>query len=383
MERQVDRTSERVGRGSTVLVSGASFAGLSTAYWMNQLGYKVTVVEIGKSLKKGGSPVDIREGTIDIVRRMGLYERIRAQSLKPKRSDFKNADDMTVATMAPDLRDGQSLGEEYEIERDTLLDIMFEEISEDVEFLFGDSISALEQSESEVDVSFKGGSRRGFHLVFGCDGNHSSVRKMVFGPEADYAVFLQNYFSISIVDRLLIEDDTTQIYNSPGKAVMLNAYNDKTDIAFCFYSENEIAYDYRDQDHQKRIIREQFANEGWRTPEVLDQALRCDNFYFDKFCQIKMPSWSKGRVALVGDAAYCATPAAGMGGSLAIVGATALADAFLKHEGNVEEAFQEYDRSLRPFVEKVQVDAIDFGLEMFAPRTEEAIRERNARFAGS
>lgn len=64
-------------------------------------------------------------------------------------------------------------------------------------------------------------------------------------------------------------------------------------------------------------------------------------------------------------------------------GATALADAFLDYDGNVEGAFQEYDRRLRPFVEKVQVDAINFGLEMFAPRKEEAIRERNARFAGS
>lgn len=379
----MERTSKRVGLGSSVLVCGASFAGLSTAYWMDQLGYKVTIVEIGKSLKKGGSPVDIREGTVDIVRRMGLYERIRAQSLKPKRSGFKNADDITVATMSSDPNEEHALGEEYEIERDALLQIMFEEIRHDVEFIFADSISALEQLQSEVRVSFKSGIQRSFDLVFGCDGNHSSVRKMVFGPEAEYAVFLQNYFSISIVDRLLIEEDTTQIYNVPGKAVMLNAYNNKTDIAFCFFSADEIAYDYRDQDQQRRIIHEQFAHENWRTREVLAQALHCENFYFDKFCQIKMSSWSKGRVALVGDAAYCATPAAGMGGSLAIVGATALADAFRKHDGNVEEAFQEYDRSLRPFVEKVQADAIDFGLEMFAPRTEEAIRERNARFASS
>ncbi|MFK0165177.1 hypothetical protein [Rhizobium sp. NPDC090279] len=125
--------------------------------------------------------------------------------------------------------------------------------------------------------------------------------------------FLQNYFAISIVDRLLIEEDTTQIYNVPGKAVMLNAYNNKTDIAFCFFSVDEIAYDHRDQGQQRRIIHEHFADEGWRTREVLEQTIRCDDFYFDKFCQIKMPSWSKGRVALVGDAAYCATPAAGMG----------------------------------------------------------------------
>jgi 2-polyprenyl-6-methoxyphenol hydroxylase-like FAD-dependent oxidoreductase len=106
----------------------------------------------------------------------------------------------------------------------------------------------------------------------------------------------------------------------------------------------------------------------------------CNDFYFDKLCQIKMPSWTKGRVALVGDAAYCASPAAGMGGSLAIVGAAALADAFQNHPGDFEAAFQDYNNSLRPFIEKVQADAIEFGLETFAPRSEEAIRARNERF---
>lgn len=348
---------------------------------MNRLGFKVTVVEIGRSLKRGGSPVDIRDGTVDIVRRMGLYEGIRACSLKAKRTFFKNMDDVTVAEILPEPTEGHSSANEYEVERDTLLDIMFAAIVNDVEFIFGDSITALDQGETDVSVSFMSGTHDFFDLVLGCDGNHSSLREMVFGPEVDFAVFLQNYFAISIVEGLLIEEDTTQIYNAPGKAVMLNAYNNKTDIAFCFFSRNEIAYDYRDLEKQRRIICDQFATEGWRTREVLELATRCENFYFDKFAQIKMPFWSKGRVALVGDAAYCATPAAGMGGSLAIVGATALADAFLKHGGNVELALREYDSSLRPLVEKVQCGAVDFGLEMFAPKTQEAIQARNERYA--
>jgi 2-polyprenyl-6-methoxyphenol hydroxylase-like FAD-dependent oxidoreductase len=131
------------------------------------------------------------------------------------------------------------------------------------------------------------------------------------------------------------------------------------------------------------MIQDHFEGGGWRTREMLEAMSHCKNFYFDKLCQIKMPSWTKGRVALVGDAAYCASPAAGMGGSLAIVGATALADAFQKHPNNFEAAFQEYNDSLRPFIEKVQADAIGFGLETFAPRSEEAIRARNARFSNS
>jgi len=363
-----------------VLVSGASFAGLATAFWMNRFGYKVTVVEIGKGLKMGGSPVDIKEGTVNIVKRMGLFERIQASSLKAKGIDFLDVEGVRIAKMPAHAEDAEDSNPEYEIERDTLLQIMFEEVKGDVEFIFDDSIARLDESGDEVDVTFKSGTQRSFSFLFGCDGNHSSVRRMCFGEESAYSYFLQNYFSITIVDKLLIQEDTAQMYNVPGKVVMLNAYNNKTDIIFCFYSEKEISYSFRDQEEQRGIILQQFSGEGWRTRELLEELSRCRDFYFDKMCQVRMPSWTKGRVALVGDAGYCASPAAGMGGSLAIVGATALADAFQKHHGNFETAFQEYNVSLRPFVEDVQAQAVNFGLEMFVPRSEEALQRRNAHF---
>ena len=364
-----------------VLVSGASFAGLATAFWMNRLGYAVTVVEVGKGLKLGGTPVDIKEGTVDIVKRMGLLERIQAASLNGKGVDFLDAAGVTIAKMPSQERDAQHSTPEYEIERDTLLQMMFEEVMSDVEFIFDDRIASLDESADEVAVTFKSGKRRTFSLLFGCDGNHSSVRRLCFGEESAYSHFLKNYFSITIVDKLLIEENTAQMYNVPGKVVMLNAYNNKTDIIFCFHSEKEIPYNYRDQDEQRRIILQQFNGEGWRTRELLAEMSHCRDFYFDKMCQIRMPSWAKGRVALVGDAAYCASPAAGMGGSLAIVGAAALADAFQKHPGNFVAAFQEYNDSLRPFVEGVQAEVLNFGLDLFVPRTAEALQRRNAQFS--
>jgi 2-polyprenyl-6-methoxyphenol hydroxylase-like FAD-dependent oxidoreductase len=78
-----------------VLVSGASFAGLTTANWMNKLGYKVTIVELGDSLKKGGTPVDIKDQTVEIVKRMGLFGEIKKQRIGPEKWEFKNANDET------------------------------------------------------------------------------------------------------------------------------------------------------------------------------------------------------------------------------------------------------------------------------------------------
>lgn len=377
----IDNDAYLVGPNVRILVSGASFAGLSTAYWMNRRGYKVTVVEIGEGLKKGGTPVDIREGCVDIARQMGILEQIQANSLEKRVIDFRNSDDEPVAILS-DKGEPQD-NKEYEIERDLLLDVIFNSIKDDVEFVFGNSIVNLDETDAGVAVSFKDGSKRSFDLVFGCDGIHSTVRKLCFGEEGAFSHFLGQYFSITIIDKLLIEENTAQMFNVPGKAVMLNAYRGKTDIALCFATDKEIPYDYRNEADQRAIILNEFAGQKWRTPEALDEVQKSKTFYFDKFCQIKMPNWTKGRVALIGDSGYCASPAAGMGGSLAIIGAAALADAFEANRGDWKRAFRDYNTNLRPYIEKVQADAVRFGLEMLVPRTEEAILERNRRLQRS
>lgn len=356
-----------------ILISGASFAGLSTAYWMNQLGYNVTVVEIGKGLNKGGAPVNIRKNTADILKRMGLLDQIRSNSIPGEGVETKSSNGDTALS---DFILKRLEGDKYEIERDVLLNIMFAAVKDDVEFIFNDSITSLKEESNGVDVNFKWRQKRPFDLVFGCDGIHSVVRKLSFGKEADFSYFLKVYFSTTIVNKLLIQENTTQGYNESDKAVMLNAYNNKTDIVLYFSSEKEIPYDYRNEEQKRNIIFNQLSGTGWRTSELLEEVKKSKNFYFGKMCQIKMPSWTKGRVALVGDAGYCASPAAGMGGSLAIDGAGALADAFQKYHGSYKLAFEEYNKSLRPFIEEVQATA-EKVVELMFPRTKEAIHERN------
>ena len=263
----------------SVLICGASFAGLSTAYWMATFGYRVTVVELASGPKKGGTPVNIQDRTIDIVKRMGLLDQIREHALKMEVMEFKNAADVTERSSIRQQPVGNDAHDEYEIERDVLLEMLFDAVEDKVEFMFGDSIHSLTDETHQVAVSFKRNKQRTFDLVIGCDGVHSTVRRLCFGDEAQFLRYLGAYFSITIVDQSLIPENTTQMYNEPGIAVMLNAYNQKTDICLCFQSEDEIPHDYRNEDEQRRIIAERFANVGWRTPELLAQVRRSDSFY--------------------------------------------------------------------------------------------------------
>jgi 2-polyprenyl-6-methoxyphenol hydroxylase-like FAD-dependent oxidoreductase len=360
-----------------ILISGASIAGLSAAYWMNRLGCQVTVVEIASQPRTNGAAIDIRGGTADVIKRMGIYDELKASRLHVELIEFKNSDDTIARSMPTGNEDAELPDDDIEIERDKFISILYNDLKNDVEFIFNDNITALDETEDDIKATFKSGAERSFDLVFGCDGSHSGVRKIWFGEESEYTHFLEAYFSITTVNKLLIKQKTMQMYNEPDKSIMLNAYNNKTDIIFCFFSEKEVSYDYRDIAQQKKIIAEQFAGLGWRTMELLEEVRGLENFYFDKFCQIKMPSWTKGRVALVGDAGYCASPAAGMGASLSISGAAALADALVKNNGDFELAFEDYNKNLRPFIEEIQATAELNVRQNFIPRTEEAIRRRN------
>ncbi|NIJ06358.1 FAD-dependent monooxygenase [Frigoribacterium faeni] len=378
-------TTRRRGR---VLVSGASFAGLTTAIWMKRLGYEVTVVELAPGLRKGGTPVDLRDDTMAIFDRMGILAAVRAKALPPRTTEFADARGTTIASTRPEPDAAAVVVDEYEvhrhddveIHRDDLLDILISELGDSVEIVFGDSVTDLADTADGVLVTFRDAPAREFEMVLGCDGAHSTVRRLRFGPESDHSHFLNHYTSVTVAEGALITPWTSRIQNTPGRTLLLNAYDDTTDIVFVFRSEHEIPYDHHDVDEQKGIVRDRFADAGEPfTADVVDRALGADNFYFDKLSQNRLPRWSSGRVALVGDAGYCPSPAAGMGGSVAILGATALHDAMVATTGDVESAFVEYERRFRPTAERIQRETEQFGLPLLFPDTAEAIAARDAQ----
>jgi 2-polyprenyl-6-methoxyphenol hydroxylase-like FAD-dependent oxidoreductase len=358
----------------SVLISGAGIAGLAAAFWMQRLGFAVTIVERAHELRRGGAAVNIQDGCVDVVRDMGLLDAILANRLSVRRFEFKDVHDVSQRVMTLREEDAPPSETDIEVERSVLLDLLHVALGNDAETIFGDTVTALHDGDGGVRVTFAHNEARTFDLVLGCDGFNSTVRRIGFGPPERYAHYLGPYFSLSIVNKLLIEPDTAQLFNVPGKAIMLNAYKNKTDVIFAFTAD-DTTYD---RARQREWVADEFAGVGWRTAELLAEVADCTDFYFDRLGQIRMPKWSCGRVALVGDAAYCASPAAGRGGSLALEGAAALAAAMRAHDGDHALAFDRYEADLRAYVEDVQQQAVTFGLESLVPSTQDAIDARNA-----
>jgi len=366
--------------GSSVLVSGASFAGLATAFWLNRLGYRVTIVELARGLRRGGTPVDIDGETIDILERMGMFGAVRAKALPPRAFKFKDADDRTLGGFGVDASAEERARTRFEIHRDDLLDILFSGIDGSVEMLFCRSIKQLEDEPDGVTVTLDDGTRRTFALVFGCDGNRSNTRKLVFGDDENFTYFMGGYVYLKVVPVTgILPPNLSEVFSVPGRTAMLNGYDDRTDIGLAFRTEGEIEYDYRDRAQQRAMIHDHFDGLGWKVPIALNHVDAEDDFYFDRINQIRMPSWSKGRVVLVGDAGYCVSPVAGMGGSMAIIGAGRIAEALERHGADYAAAFQDYHDKLHAFVEEVQERAANDGMATIFPADDAEMTERDRK----
>ncbi|GGS68386.1 FAD-dependent oxidoreductase [Planobispora rosea] len=345
-----------------VLVSGASVAGPVLAHWLARYGFTVTVVERAPALRKaGGHAVDLFRPAMDIADRMGLAERIQARRTGTERLAFRTAGgdrpyEAEVGRLIRIMSDRH-----VEIMRDDLSEILYEATRHDVEYLFGDSIAAITEEPGGVEVTFERGPARGFDLVIGADGLHSNVRRLVFGPESRFSTWIGAYLAVMSLPNYLGLRDRMEGVTDVNKLVGMygGAHLDDARAIFMFRPAAELDYHHRDVGRQKELLRENFAGMGWEVPRLIGEELdRASTFYFDSITQLRMDTWSRGRVSLVGDAGYCPGPAVGGSTSLAVVGAYVLAGELAEARGDHTRAFPAYEREIGDYVRRSRTFAV-------------------------
>lgn len=333
-----------------VLISGAGIAGLTAAYWLRQHGFTATIVERAPALVTGGYKIDVRGTALDVLHRMDAHDAVVAASTQMQGAKLVDGQGNVINELSGD-QFGHRVGGDLEIVRGTLCEILMERVR-GVDMIFGDVIEAVSESTGGVDVTFRNSDGRSFDLVIGADGLHSNVRDLVFGEESQFLRDLGMYLCVYSVPNYLQLDRVEMQYSEIGRVAAIWATRDdpnaKTTFAFAAHGEQ---IDLRDRAQQEASVRERFAGVGWEVPRLLDLMPEASDWYFDIAAQVDLHSWSKGRVALAGDAGYCASPMSGQGSSLAMIGAYVLAGELAASGGDHVAAFAEYDRVMRPFVD--------------------------------
>ncbi|SER56352.1 FAD-dependent oxidoreductase [Streptomyces qinglanensis] len=385
----------------TALISGASIAGPALAFWLNRCGFAVTVVEKASALRGGGYPIDVRGTALEVVRRMGILPRLRDAHIDLRRLAFLDGDGGEVASIHPHTVTGGVEGRDLEVPRGDLVGALHAAVRDDVEFVFDDSVDTLDQTDHGVDVTFHGGSTRTFDLVFGADGLHSRTREFLFGPEEQFHRYLGYCFAGFTMRNAFGLSREALIWNTPGRAAVLyavgggsaedssaggstagdsSAQGSSTDgdevHAFLNFAHPEPPFEaFRNPRAQRDLVIRVFGDAGWEVPGMLAALHDADDLFFDAVSQIRMPRWSSGRVALVGDAAYAPSFLTGQGSSLALVGAYMLA-ASLADRDHVA-GFAAYEQHTREFVTANQ-DLVGEGDAVLFPTSAQALDQRNA-----
>ena len=336
-----------------MLVAGASIAGPALAHWLRRRGAEVTVVERAPGLRPGGQAVDARGVAKEVIRRMGLDAAVRAACTETVGAHMVDADGNVLQTFSADDEGGDGYISEIEILRGDLSQVLHDDTSDGVEYVFGDQIAELAQDADGVDVAFAGGGRRRFDLVVGADGLHSSLRTMVFGPRERFVRHLGHvlaFYSLPNefgLDRWMIEYQES----GSGRSALLRPIKDATrGMAMFSFPSADFDVDYRDVAAQKRLLRERMAGLGWLAPRILAHLDDTPDFYLDQVAQVVMDRWSSGRVALLGDAAFSSSPLSGGGTGLALVGAYLLAGELAAAGWNPEAGFAGYERRMGSLV---------------------------------
>jgi 2-polyprenyl-6-methoxyphenol hydroxylase-like FAD-dependent oxidoreductase len=348
-----------------VLISGASIAGTTLAYWLGQHNFSATVVERHPGLRPGGQAIDVRGPALTVLERMGLLDAAADRKTRIQGSSVVDRDGNELSRDTESTPTGGPIDNpDIELLRDDLVELLYEATLPRTEYLFGDSIATLDNRGQGVDVTFESGSTRTFDLVVGADGLHSNVRKLVFGPEDRFIKRLGTHAAIFTVPNFL-DLDYWQMwhYGDSTMAGVYSARNNTEARAMVGFMDDELRLDYRDTEAQFAEVEQRMSDDGWVRPQLLQYMRDAPDFYFDEMAQIVMDHWSIGRVALVGDAAYCCSPLSGQGTSVALLGAYILAGELKRatHRDWIDHglAFTNYFKRFHSYIERTQFLATD------------------------
>lgn len=361
-----------------IAINGNGVAGPALAYWLHRAGHEATLIERAPRLRTGGYMIDFWGIGYTVAERMGILPAVRkagyaVQEVRLVDSRGSRVGGFPVSVM------GQMVGGRFiSLPRGDLAAAVYRSLEDHVETIFDDGIRGLADHERGVRVILDN-SERDFDLVVGADGLHSAIRALTFGPQRQFEWQVRYFVAAFDAQGYRPRDELVYVsHAAPGRQVARFAErDDRTLFLFVFAADRMVGPLPEDLDGRKTALHRVFGDVGWECRQILRAMDDAEEIYFDRVSQIVMDRWSKGRIALIGDAAACVSLLAGEGTGLALAEAYILAGELKRSGGDHRRAFAEYERRLRPLITVKQRAARKFA-GSFAPRTALGLSVRNA-----
>ncbi|KAK0390997.1 hypothetical protein NLU13_0499 [Sarocladium strictum] len=348
-----------------VLICGGGCAGPALALWLARLGHQVTIVERFPALRASGAQIDLRAQGIPAAHRMGILPAVRERSVDELGLSIIDEKGRSWAKIMANTsgKGPQTPTSEYEIMRGDLVQILYEKTNDEVEYVFGKSVDKFEQDDQKVEVYFSDGTSATYDLLVGADGLGSGIRKMLLPETSDPYFHTGFHIAYWIVPRIPSDSNLAEDYNAPGGRQIQRRSHSPTETQAYFILKDDApeirAIHRASEADQKEFWKQRFRNAGWQAERFIKGMETTSNFYSSEIAQVRLNRWHKGRVVLLGDAAHCASPMSGMGTTGAFVGAYVLAGELSKSPDDIGSALENYEKTLRPFVDKIQ--DVNFG----------------------
>jgi len=349
-----------------IAICGAGIAGGTLAYWLLRAGHEPFLVERAPALRTGGYVMDFWGHGYTIAERMGILPAVLARGYQVERLDLVDDHGRARGGFAVTAMRELTQGRLTTLARSDLAAEIFRAPAGRVEILFGDSLARFEETPSGVELELESGARRKVDLLIGADGVHSRVRRLAFGDgfEHDLGYRIAAFSCQGYRPR---DEWVYVMHGAPSREIARFALrDDRTLFLLVFRSALAPEAHPADDAEIRALLRSVFSGMGWESEAILARLDAASDLYYDRVSQVRAPRWSRGRIALVGDAGMAPSPMAGEGAGLAMLEAYVLAGELAR---DAASGLAAYESKLRDFVDGKQRAAARFA-SSFAPRTE-------------
>ncbi|MFI6387098.1 FAD-dependent monooxygenase [Nonomuraea sp. NPDC050547] len=334
------------------VIIGAGIAGLAAALRLRQIGWDTLIVERAPQRRGGGYAVTFGGIGYDAAEHLGIVDDLRANGFDTTELVYHKADGSRRFALDRATIAATTGPRSITILRGDLEAVLYEKVEGHTEIRFGTTLTHVDQDDRAVRITLSDGAVEEADLLIGADGLHSATRALLFGPEEDFLLDLEHKVAVFMLDQRpeSIAPGATGTLSSNGRTAAVISVGDGRNVAFFGYRADHA----RPGEDVATQLERVYGDLGWVIPEALAGLERADSVYFDTISQVVAPSWSKGRVVLLGDAAWCVTLFAGYGSALAVGGADRLGTELEAHPGDVPTALAAWEAAIRPEAERKQ-----------------------------